>query len=576
MSNVPPVYGLYTAAMGPILYFVFGTSPYCNIGPYAVTSIMAGGMAVEAAMILSPDEGDWLVTSFATETNLWDVYPSLVGINTHLAFMSGCIIILVVTTRLSIFLDAIMPPLFIAGFTSGSSFSIFTSQIKTAIGVKIPYISGYCSNLVTWLYILRNFLTLNLMTLSIFSASLLSILYFPAIEVYVIKSAYGLLRKRPQERISLADNEMTATGAYDSTGNVVSDGQPDTIESETPKSKLPNILIVVIFWTILSNMFGLSDLFDVSVINGIQQGFPEFKLPWDLQYDASVIVPQVDFLSLTVLLLPSAAQIALVSLVTVISVVKTYPSGPIVDDPPQSTVEYTADTNNDPATVSASPNSTSINEQKSFSVNESQELVALGLCQIMASFFSCTISTSGLSRAAVLAEKTQARSMIAAFVPSIVMLAVITILSFLFVGIPMCVLAAVILAAISGPLSKSKLGVELVNKSIKATHDLLAMQRKNRAGQNEEHQQISGTEQDEDESPTSVDQLRSPHSSPQSSAPETSKSFIFMFLNIWEDTVLWLIGFFVTAFIDVSLGIFCGVSCAILLKFIRWVSKQMG
>lgn len=42
LANLPPIYGLYTSFMAPIVYAIFGTSRHLALGTFAVVSLMVG------------------------------------------------------------------------------------------------------------------------------------------------------------------------------------------------------------------------------------------------------------------------------------------------------------------------------------------------------------------------------------------------------------------------------------------------------------------------------------------------------------------------------------------------------
>ncbi|PVZ97022.1 hypothetical protein BB558_007037 [Smittium angustum] len=113
LAGLPPQYGLYTAMVGPVLYFLLGTSKDISIGPTAVISLLTG----QAVNSLSGS----------------GYSPATIAIT--LSFLSGVINVAMRIINLSIIIEFISIPVII-GFTSGSAVSIIASQFPTLIGIK--------------------------------------------------------------------------------------------------------------------------------------------------------------------------------------------------------------------------------------------------------------------------------------------------------------------------------------------------------------------------------------------------------------------------------------------------------
>ncbi|XP_052105599.1 solute carrier family 26 member 6-like [Mytilus californianus] len=92
LSNLPPVYGLYTSFFPVIMYFFFGSSKHISMGTFAVTSLMVGAL--------------------------------LLGI-----------------FRLGYLASFLSDPL-ISGFTCGAAVHVFSSQVSHLFGVPVPNYHG--------------------------------------------------------------------------------------------------------------------------------------------------------------------------------------------------------------------------------------------------------------------------------------------------------------------------------------------------------------------------------------------------------------------------------------------------
>jgi len=109
VAGLEPQYGLYSAFMGCFAYCIFGSTKDITIGPTAIMALMTGVHAQ-----LGPD------------------YAVL------LAFLSGLIILSCGLLRLGFLIDFISVPV-IAGFTSAAAITIASSQVKGLLGVVIEH-----------------------------------------------------------------------------------------------------------------------------------------------------------------------------------------------------------------------------------------------------------------------------------------------------------------------------------------------------------------------------------------------------------------------------------------------------
>ena len=115
IAGLPPIYGLYTAMIPPIIYAVFGTSRQLAVGPVAMDSlIVATGVATLA------DIGTEHFIEFAV----------------LLAFMMGILQILFGIFRLGFLVNFLSKPV-ISGFTSAAALIIGLNQLKHLLGINL-------------------------------------------------------------------------------------------------------------------------------------------------------------------------------------------------------------------------------------------------------------------------------------------------------------------------------------------------------------------------------------------------------------------------------------------------------
>jgi len=115
IAGLPPIYGLYTAMIPPIIYAIFGTSRQLAVGPVAMDSlIVATGVATLAEI------GTEHFVEFAV----------------LLAFMMGILQILFGVFRLGFLVNFLSKPV-ISGFTSAAALIIGLNQLKHLLGINL-------------------------------------------------------------------------------------------------------------------------------------------------------------------------------------------------------------------------------------------------------------------------------------------------------------------------------------------------------------------------------------------------------------------------------------------------------
>ena len=164
--------------------------------------------------------------------------------------------------------------------------------------------------------------------------------------------------------------------------------------------KIPNALIVVILGILVIKYFGES-LGDVSIIRDIPSGLPSFGVP---NFDIDQIRE----------LLPIALTLVMVGYLETISIGKSLEA-----------------------------------KQEEYRIRPNQELIALGLSNIIGSWFKAYPSTSSFSRSAINQESGATTGM-ASLVSVVMVLLTLLFLTPLFYHLPKTVLAAIIIVAVFG------------------------------------------------------------------------------------------------------------------------------
>lgn len=162
--------------------------------------------------------------------------------------------------------------------------------------------------------------------------------------------------------------------------------------------KIPNALIVVILGIITVKYFGKS-LSDVEIVKKIPSGLPGFAMP----------VIDIDLIKE---LMPIALTLVMVGYLETISIGKTLES-----------------------------------KQDDYRIRPNQELIALGLSNIIGSLFKAYPSASSFSRSAINAES-GAKTGVAAFISVVLVVVTLLFLTPVFYFLPKTILAAIIVVAV--------------------------------------------------------------------------------------------------------------------------------
>ena len=115
LAGVPPVYGLYAALAGLVVYALFGTSRQLNVGPSSSIAVLS---AATIAPLAVADGERFLVLSAA------------------LALLTGAILVVAGLTRLGFIAEFLAKPV-LAGYFVGVALVIAVSQVPKLLGVDV-------------------------------------------------------------------------------------------------------------------------------------------------------------------------------------------------------------------------------------------------------------------------------------------------------------------------------------------------------------------------------------------------------------------------------------------------------
>ncbi|XP_054453998.1 LOW QUALITY PROTEIN: sulfate transporter [Anoplopoma fimbria] len=367
LASQDPIYGLYTSFFTSIIYAIFGTSRHISAGVFGVLCLLVGqvvdrelalagyltessGMGFNDSSVLLAGQGNdsvvmgcdkscYAITVGATVTFTAGVYQVLMGI-----FQVG-------------FVSVYLSDSLLSGFATGASLTIFTSQFKYLLGLKVPRPQGWFVLFKTWYSVLTNLGHTNVCDL--------------------VTSLVCLLVLLPVKEIN---NRFKAK----------------------LKAPIPFELFVVIIATLASHFGHFNTDYGSDVAGDIPTGFLPPQLPmWTL-------IPNVAV---------DAFSIAIVGFAITVSLSEMFA------------------------------------KKHGYTVDANQEMYAIGLCNILPSFFRCFTSSAALTKTLV-KESTGCQTQVSGLVSALVLLLVLLVIAPLFFSLQKCVLAVIILVNLRGALRK--------------------------------------------------------------------------------------------------------------------------
>ncbi|KOM51999.1 hypothetical protein LR48_Vigan09g065800 [Vigna angularis] len=138
LANLPPIFGLYSSFVPPLVYVVLGSSMDLAVGPVSIASLVLGSMLNEE---VSPTaESDLFLQLALTSTFFAGIFQSALGI-----------------LRLGFIIDFLSKAILI-GFMGGSAVIVALQQLKGLLGIKhftskmalVPVMSSVFNNIDEW------------------------------------------------------------------------------------------------------------------------------------------------------------------------------------------------------------------------------------------------------------------------------------------------------------------------------------------------------------------------------------------------------------------------------------------
>ncbi|CAG9535020.1 unnamed protein product [Cercopithifilaria johnstoni] len=140
MVGTPPIYGIYTGIVGPLIYIFLGTSRHASTGAFAIISMMVGSVIEQSINELTPlhNETDRLCCSKITQKPDTE---KAIQLSSLIAFFVG--VIQVILGFLNAGLLAVwLSDQLVEGLASGAAVHVLASQLQTMTGVKnVPHTS---------------------------------------------------------------------------------------------------------------------------------------------------------------------------------------------------------------------------------------------------------------------------------------------------------------------------------------------------------------------------------------------------------------------------------------------------
>ncbi|XP_012262541.2 sodium-independent sulfate anion transporter [Athalia rosae] len=346
LAGLEPQYGLYSAFMGAIVYVVFGSCKDITIGPTAL-------MALMTYQYVQGRNADFAVL---------------------LAFLSGCLQLLMAVLRLGVLIDFISVPVTV-GFTSATSVIIGTSQLPALLGLKFKSSGGFLDNLVKIFQNLGNTKKWDAIMGGVCIVILL------------------LLRKLKDIRLTHGNEKPT-------------DKQQLAMKIMWLISTSRNAIIVIVCSVIAYQLKSSGHGTPFVLTGTVRSGLPEFSVP---PFSTKINNQTLSFIEMCSELGSGIVLVPIIAVLGNVAIAKAFASGDSMD--------------------------------------ATQELLTLGICNVLGSFASSMPVTGSFSRSAV-NHASGVKTPMGGLYTGVMILLALSLLTPYFYFIPKASLAAVIICAV--------------------------------------------------------------------------------------------------------------------------------
>nr|CAD7431629.1 unnamed protein product [Timema monikensis] len=388
VAGLPPQYGLYSSFMACFVYTIFGSCKDSPVGPTAIAAIL-------------------------TRENLHGLGPEFAVL---MCFLCGCVVMLMGILQLGFLIDFISGPVSV-GFTSAAAIIIATTQIKDLLGLSFPgskfldvweQLFEHISETRLWdtllgfacmaiLLLLRRWVYPSDHILGFACMAILLLLgwVYPSDHIlgFARVAILLLLRKAKDIPVGPADTNKRTT-LQKVLGQMlwlISTGR--------------NILVVVVC-AVMAYTFKLHDVEPFLLTGYVKPGLPPFQPP---PFTATVGNTTYSFLDMTSSLGSALFVVPLLAILENVALAKVFSDGRAID--------------------------------------ATQEMLAIGACNILSSFVSSMPVSGALSRGAVNHASGVATTFGGIYTGILVILSLYLFTPY-FAYIPKASLAAVIVAAV--------------------------------------------------------------------------------------------------------------------------------
>ncbi|XP_034194083.1 sodium-independent sulfate anion transporter [Osmia lignaria lignaria] len=345
LAGLAPQYGLYSAFMGAMVYIVFGSCKDITIGPTALMALMTHeyvqGRNADFAILL--------------------------------AFLCGCLQLLMAFLRLGVLIDFISIPVTV-GFTSATSVIIVVSQLKGLLGLKISS-QGFLDTLTK---VIQNIDKTSLWdTVMSFSCIIVLLLFRKMKDIKL-----GLSNEKPDKHQKILTKVIWLI------------------------STARNALVVIVC-SAIAYMFNSADSGSQFVLTGpVRSGLPPFGLP---PFSTHVKNETLGFIEMCSELGASIALVPVIGVLGNVAIAKAFANGGKVD--------------------------------------ATQELITLGICNVLGSCASAMPVTGSFSRSAV-NHASGVKTPMGGLYTGLLIILALSLLTPYFYFIPKASLSAVIICAV--------------------------------------------------------------------------------------------------------------------------------